>query len=236
MKKGDERKQVIVSAAEKLFYEKGFENTSVQDVLNETGISKGGFYHHFESKLKLLEEICDQRTERSFQYACQAVEQCEGDAVRKMNLIFDIGSFFTEKDLEYVGLVMHVIYRDGCVQLRDMMRQLRIRYYNPLLTQIIHQGMREKCFYTPHPDGVGRLILMLNNDLTDEVASALLRMQDNPDELNDIVEMLDAYRCAMERILNAPYGTLDLLSLPRVMEVARWLHNQKRKMEQTNAQ
>ena len=57
MRKGDARRASIIEAAERLFYLKGYEDTSVQDVLDELHLSKGGFYHHFESKLSLLEEI-----------------------------------------------------------------------------------------------------------------------------------------------------------------------------------
>ena len=78
MKKGDARRQEILHAAEKLFYMKGYENTSVQDVLMEAGISKGGFYHHFESKVRLLEEIALARTEEGYERAEEAVTASQG--------------------------------------------------------------------------------------------------------------------------------------------------------------
>ena len=44
----------IVSAAWKLFYEQGYENTTVEDILRLAGTSKGTFYHYFEGKDALL--------------------------------------------------------------------------------------------------------------------------------------------------------------------------------------
>lgn len=44
----------IVSAAWKLFYEQGYENTTVEDILALSGTSKGTFYHYFEGKDALL--------------------------------------------------------------------------------------------------------------------------------------------------------------------------------------
>ncbi len=44
----------IVSAAWKLFYEQGYEDTTVEDIVWESGTSKGSFYHYFESKDALL--------------------------------------------------------------------------------------------------------------------------------------------------------------------------------------
>ena len=55
MKKGELRKDSILKTAEKLFFERGFDETSIQDILDVLSISKGGFYHYFESKIALLE-------------------------------------------------------------------------------------------------------------------------------------------------------------------------------------
>lgn len=55
MRKGELRKESILKTAERLFFEKGYEETSIQDILDALSISKGGFYHYFESKIALLE-------------------------------------------------------------------------------------------------------------------------------------------------------------------------------------
>lgn len=44
----------IISAAWKLFYEQGYENTTVEDIVFESETSKGSFYHYFEGKDALL--------------------------------------------------------------------------------------------------------------------------------------------------------------------------------------
>ena len=49
----------IVAAAVELFSERGYHGTSVNDILKRTAISKGGFYHHFESKEQILVSIHD---------------------------------------------------------------------------------------------------------------------------------------------------------------------------------
>ena len=50
MRKGDEKRQELLNTAERLFCRQGYEETSVQDLLNAASMSKGGFYHHFASK------------------------------------------------------------------------------------------------------------------------------------------------------------------------------------------
>jgi len=60
----------IVSAAWKLFYQQGYENTTVEDIIFESGTSKGSFYHYFESKdalLSTLSTLFDEKYEEIMQ-------------------------------------------------------------------------------------------------------------------------------------------------------------------------
>lgn len=47
----------IVSAAWKLFYEQGYDDTTIDDIIYESGTSKGSFYHYFNSKDALLSSL-----------------------------------------------------------------------------------------------------------------------------------------------------------------------------------
>ena len=51
----------IVEAADRLFYEKGFEKTSFADIADTVNISRGNFYHHFKSKDEILHAVIDSR-------------------------------------------------------------------------------------------------------------------------------------------------------------------------------
>ena len=49
-----DRKQHVIKTAHQLFIDKGYQSTSVQDILDSSGISKGTFYNYFTSKGELL--------------------------------------------------------------------------------------------------------------------------------------------------------------------------------------
>lgn len=52
-------KSRIVSAAWKLFYEQGYDDTTVEEIVEESGTSKGSFYHYFSGKDALLSSLSD---------------------------------------------------------------------------------------------------------------------------------------------------------------------------------
>lgn len=54
-------RELIVDAADGLFYRQGYEHTSFADIANAVQISRGNFYHHFKSKDEILEAVIEQR-------------------------------------------------------------------------------------------------------------------------------------------------------------------------------
>lgn len=58
---GNATRSNIVSAADRLFYEHGFEHTSFADVAEDVGISRGNFYYHFKSKDQILDAVVERR-------------------------------------------------------------------------------------------------------------------------------------------------------------------------------
>ena len=62
----EETVNLILDTAFSLFMEKGYEHTSIQDLLNNLGgLSKGAIYHHFKSKEEILEAVTDRMTKES---------------------------------------------------------------------------------------------------------------------------------------------------------------------------
>ena len=59
----EETVSLILDTAYRLFVEKGYEHTSIQDILDGLGgLSKGAVYHHFKSKEEILEAVVDRIT------------------------------------------------------------------------------------------------------------------------------------------------------------------------------
>ena len=59
MRKTSDTKSRIVSSAWKLFYEQGYDNTTIDDIVEASNSSKGSFYHYFKSKDELAIQVTD---------------------------------------------------------------------------------------------------------------------------------------------------------------------------------
>lgn len=219
MRKGDTRREQILLTAESLFYVKGYEQTSIQDILDALHFSKGGFYHHFDSKLSLLEAICDMRAEDSYDAAAKAVEAVWEDPVAALNAMLDSGSMFRSDKLDYITLLLRVAYRDDGALMREKLKQSTLELMTPLMNRVLAKGVKEKLFSMPHPKLAGELVLRLSIQFTDEVAYVLAKDGEYVEKMGDILAKLELYRHTVERMLSAPFGSIILYSMDELSAV-----------------
>ncbi len=221
MRKGDDRRRAILETAEGLFYARGFEHTSVQDIIDALGFSKGGFYHHFESKLSLLEAICEDRAQRSAELAEQAIAQCEGTAIDKLNALFQRATMLQTDSQDFVTLLVRVAYREDGALMREKMKQRQLELNVPLIDGIVREGIAQDAFFSPYPAQIGELVMRLVMQLTDEIAFLLAGAQHNAEVLVSIFEKLKLYRHALENLLFAPFGSILIFDLKQLEGVCQ---------------
>lgn len=129
----------IISAAWKLFYENGYDGTTIEDIIFASGTSRGSFYHYFEGKdalLGTLAYVFDEKYEQ-----LRSTLDPDWDAVKK--LIFLNHELFTmiedsiSRDL-LSGLLSTQLQAQGEKHLLD-----RNRTYFKLLREIIAAGQKK---------------------------------------------------------------------------------------------
>lgn len=219
MRKGDARREVIVKTAERMFYDRGYERTSVQDIIDELGFSKGGFYHHFESKLSLLDAICDARARHSFELGERAVAECQGSASDKLNALFRRATILQTDSADFISLLLRVAYREDGALMREKMKQRQLVLNVPLMDRVVLSGIASGEFFSPYPAQVSELVLRLCMQLTDEIAFLLNKSRNDAEILVLILEKLKVYRHAIEHLLYAPHGSVIIYQLSEMEEI-----------------
>ena len=80
----EKRKEEIKNAAMKLFTEKGFSHTTMENIINETGLSKGGFYHYYNSTSDILYDLMKDEIEYRNQVIKSKIGEFKNDEIEFM--------------------------------------------------------------------------------------------------------------------------------------------------------
>ena len=131
----EERRNEIIETAGKLFEEKGYEQTQVQDIVNEIGVAKGLFYYYFKSKDEVMEELADRYADAIIDAVNKLIDK-DITTFDKINRIFQI---FIDSAEKKFGIFM------GILNVKNGKTHERI-FFNvgkkmvPLVTELILSG------------------------------------------------------------------------------------------------
>jgi AcrR family transcriptional regulator len=136
-------REAIVQAAIDCFYERGYETTSVQDVVERARVTKGAFYHHFEKKDDLLLHIHD-RFMDDLLAAIQALHARQLPAREALSLLIeDIVATTATYQREYVIFFEH--RRNLAAEPFQKVRAKRDQYER-LVVEAIEDGIAQGAF------------------------------------------------------------------------------------------
>ncbi|MEG0764095.1 MAG: TetR/AcrR family transcriptional regulator [Oscillospiraceae bacterium] len=157
----EETVKLILEEALKLFIEKGYENTSIQDIINHLGgLSKGAIYHHFKSKEDIFEAVCSKIGEENIVYYDKMRDDKTKNGYEKLKEM--IRSAYTNPNNDAVIAMQDKIISDPKFlmnQIHSSYELVAPRYIEP----IIREGMADGSIKTDYPKELaGVLITLLN--------------------------------------------------------------------------
>ena len=218
MKKGDIKRVQILDTAEKLFFEQGYDRTSVQDILNALQMSKGGFYHYFDAKDSVLKAVSERRAQNRFDQLNAAIYGLRRSPVEKLNMILAMANLFEAEEAPFAALMLKLCYRDKDASMNAHRRRILVDRLLPTLNDVIAEGVADGSFHTRHPMEIGRLLLLMACDVDDEVCGMLADNPDNPDVMLPMLEILNTWRESIEKLAGAPFGTVVLFEAGRLID------------------
>jgi AcrR family transcriptional regulator len=204
------RRNEILDAAQRLVYTKGYEQMSIQDILAEVKISKGAFYHYFDSKQALLEALIERLANQVEPLLIPVVQDDQLCATEKLQRFFDVAARWKTERKEYLLSLVNVWYADENAILRQKVQAAVIPQVTPLLTTIICQGVKEGAFHTAFPDQASEIIYSLLQSFGDSMVILILQQEMRAEGFQRLETVAASYQDAVERILGADYGSLPL--------------------------
>ena len=215
MRKGDERKTEILQVSEKLFLTKGYEATSIQDILDVLHSSKGGFYHHFVSKDAVLNTLCVQHAEQSAERAAALLETLEETApMTRLNALMRSFLPLQQEELDFMAMLLPTLDRQESVSVRVSYQEALAEAFRPLLEKEIAAARSQGVLFSSVPEVIRPVLVLLNQCWT-EAALYLTRCLHGQQtyEPSALLNILACYRRGIEVLLDAPWGTVELLQL-----------------------
>ena len=204
------RRTQILEAAQRLVYLKGYDQMSIQDILAELHISKGAFYHYFDSKQALLETMIERMAVQVIQLLNPIVQDEHLPAPEKLQRVFDAASRWKTDRKAVLLTLVNVWYADENAVLRLKAQAAVLPVIAPLLTTIICQGVREGVFHTEFPDQASGILFSLLHNFGDSLVPLIVQRESDPTALQHLDVLSASHQDAMERILGAEPGSLPI--------------------------
>jgi TetR/AcrR family transcriptional repressor of nem operon len=211
------RRNEILDVVQQLVYTKGYEQMTIQDILDDLQISKGAFYHYFDSKGALLEALVERMIVVEVEpLLIPIVQDPHLTALEKLNRYFDTAIRWKTAKKTFMLELLRVWLADENAIVRQKMFSMTVKRVTPWLAEIVRQGIQEGVFNTSYPDQVCHVILYIVQGLSvsETIIELLLSSETNRDAAgieSGITAYMDALTDALERVLGTPKGALHLI-------------------------
>lgn len=151
----------IINVSLKLFMEKGYENTSIQDIIdNLGGLTKGAIYHHFKSKEEIFMAVANKIHEETTDFILNIVKDKTLSGFEKLQKMFyySLESSSQEKMASLsVNLLMNPQFLS--IQLQSTINDIVPLYIQPIIEEAISDGSIK----TDYPKELSEVIMILSN-------------------------------------------------------------------------
>lgn len=209
VKEYDERHSEFLDVAQQLFFSKGYELTSVQEIITTVGVAKGTFYHYFDSKVDILEAIINRIADQITAVLQGIVDDSTLSPLEKLEQFFVQANQWKAARKDQLLQTGRVIYMDENVLLRERLLRAQTDRFVPMVAQVIEEGVADDLFEVAHPVEVAELIIVMVRVLGESIVRLLLE-QDEETTIAQISRQIETCNQSVGRVLGMREGTLTL--------------------------
>lgn len=190
--KKERRKKELIKTAYELFITKGYENTSVDEIIAKAGIAKGTYYYHFESKEQMLEEVINMMLDDGIKRAKKVINS---NLQLEEKLVYTILALRVKPEEQSM---QNTIHTEENIILHKKINDRIIEEAVILLSSIVREAKKEGLFTCD--DNIEervRMTLILSNEMFDH------------NEINET--KISVFIDTLEKIYGAKTGSLSFI-------------------------
>lgn len=156
----EETVKLILDVSTRLFSEKGYDDTSLQDIINETKLSKGAIYHHFSSKEDILKAIFHRLGNENAEIFAKIRDDSRLNGIEKLRKIFQTAVFHSNQSvLLTVSPCLLNNPRFLAMQIEQIYELIAPQFVEPILAE----GVKDGSINIENPHEIAETIMILTN-------------------------------------------------------------------------
>ena len=224
IKHPDQRRSEILDQALALFLSHGYDHISLNDIIAKAGISKGVFYHYYQSKEALLAALADRFSRQMLAELEDVLKNPELNPLERLNGFLAKGTRIKTKLAPGAWVVFGALFRPENQALYQRIVAAAESLFRPVLTDIITQGVKEHTFETADPEGVGDMLQQLAANTYRFVIRIVgaTTQKEKREALQAFHRRLQLNGIAIDRLLGLADGTLYVPSLREVKKLTAY--------------
>lgn len=185
------RRAEIMDAAMLLFMEKGYANTTTQDIVDKVNISRGLLYYHFKNKEDILYCLVERYSEKLLRDIYVIVNDDDKTAIEKIRAFIDATIISTDNvSAEGTELQKTVALEENRYMLDKLSHKL-IEKLTIYFERIINQGISEKVFSVKYPSETAEFLMTAYVFVSNNIGVITSKKEPVKDYLNAFKIMLE---------------------------------------------
>lgn len=206
------RRDEILECAMRLFTERGYDATSINHIIGRAGVSKGAFYHHFQSKDDLMEALARRYAEDALVAVAPVLADETLDSFSRLSAFLAGMRDHKVAAADALRTTFEPLFRPENIQLYHRSQKAILDVMRPILAGIIARGIEERCFDVPDASAAADVILGLmvgTRDIMADIYSARGDLERRR-HFDRMVARMNYLATVIDRILGVPEGSIEL--------------------------
>lgn len=193
--KYEPKKKALLKIALALFIEKGYDNTTITQIMKAAGLTKAGMYHYFSSKEDILESALQMVIEQENSSLCSSMQGL--NAEEKM-LCFIKGNAVPSSFMQQLNCIKqntdtsYTAYR---------IREQTLHASIPIMEAILLEGIKQNVYQVDYPRQTAEFLILLGKALTEPSVLPAASLQETQDRINAYVQLIEKWLSPSEKHL-----------------------------------
>ncbi|GCF93217.1 TetR family transcriptional regulator [Enterococcus florum] len=208
VKEHETRRTEIIDTAEEFFLTKGYEKTTINDILKKIGIAKGTFYHYFKSKEEVMDAVIMRVVDQDRSIAQEVLKTDLGSLEKVLLFLNKQSAAGNQRKSE----MLEQFHQTENALMKQRALEGTLKYVCPVLAQMIEEGNQTGEFSTEYPLESIQFLIAGIQSLSDE-----RMLEDDPEmiqrKLISFVEFIFRILGINEEMTNKQITTEQLIQV-----------------------